>query len=747
MRKCLSFALSLLLILGLGACGKSNIDIAGEGGGTADSLENTAEPTKPSGGIALSEPLELDLEFDSFGEAFAGHEYTLPLTAEPVELRVLADKATGAEYSDEFLSKIAVATGIKLTYTYVSADELESTYRAAVGTDNAFDVVCGVLSSLTLDSNVTLDEFMVDWGFVDASSRLRQMPNYGNILRTGYLYDENNLGARATAIGVYGSAPVMGLLKTPETYGYIIREDLLEKHGTTASDIKTYDDFIAALEILKFEGIERPLELYNTLEYVDGQLLAGMGTGAYSDGTYVYMSDHNRGDDGDHDLEYNLTGEYGYKAVAWLHNLYEQGLLGDGFADAGILNTMTSKVLSGSVGCFGGYDGLTVSLITPITEAQGWKFAPVPRLKESEGDNILYGRRYNYYVQTGGWYIADGANADAAIRLADWLYSDAGSKLWNGIGFEGASLSGNSVVSERDAGLQLYEREALHDALTGVNSADFKLAAFDAWTLDEYDFADGYQFDPLITFTMLDDVEVTKMTKIERVLAAHIDTEVRKFILGERDLSEWSDYMLELGELGLWEAHAYRQTAAKETAESRFDSMKTQQIENAESAAQTAERVKAADGALTYISGDFAVPELPDLTISIDKVHSKGYKGTTLFDSTLDCYVYYVAADAHIKFNRDVEISVIDLSTTVYTTTVVKVPANVSISSSKINAGSIFYDGGYVNFCIATDPTFVDGAKIADWDITETLADCCETTFTESDCCEAEPKLEDDCCE
>lgn len=213
--------------------------------------------------------------------------------------------------------------------------------------------------------------------------------------------------------------------------GLICRADWLEKLNMEVPT--TLDEFEAMLVAFKEKmGAQYPISAHSDYLglYVDcGSIMSAFGIPTSS--------------------AYQVNGEYhlGYaepeykEALAWLHKLYEQGLI-DPNLSAIATSTMNANFCDGISGVVfnsvGGGIGTYMSTMQDVNPE--YDLVAIPSLVAKEGDRPMYGYVENVVPGNYGWITSQCKDREAAMKFLNFGYTEAGGKLMN-YGVEGVSYN------------------------------------------------------------------------------------------------------------------------------------------------------------------------------------------------------------------------------------------------------------------------------------------------------------------
>jgi len=355
------------------------------------------------------------------------------------------------------------------------------------------------------------------------------------------------------------------------TSGPLYRADILEKAGYTG-ELKTIDDWTAALTAAKEYGVEKPLA------FQDENYLMNFGLNAYNIRGGMYI------DDKSGEVK-NGFMEEGYKQ--WIIQMNEW--MNAGLLDSEVMtkigrSTLDTQMLTGQTvatyGAGGGYLGtyLSTAKSDPATYGEDFNVRAANFPVLNSGDTVMYGgASYDYATTSKASAVIteDCNNPELAAKFLNFCYSQNGHRTIN-FGEEGVSYNmvgdvptytdevmknpnglsvavamthwgrGNmsgAFVQDPNYIIQYYETEQQKEALSIWN--------------DESD--SQKTLIPPITLT---EEESKRYTVLNGQVDTYIKEQRAKFITGEGDVqTEWDSYIETLKSLGIEEMISIYQAA------------------------------------------------------------------------------------------------------------------------------------------------------------------------------------------
>lgn len=323
-------------------------------------------------------------------------------------------------YVDKLITE---ETGVSVDFIHAGND-VNSEFNVKMATGNLPDII-------TLDrwNSTSLIQTLMNSGMVAPMNELIEKydPYFGTILPQTMIDWYTQEDGNFYAIPNYYVSPEI-LEEYPDVKQFynersngqiLVRQDIMEQLGITLEELQQEDTLIAALKKvkeanLKYNGMSvLPVYFDDKDKYINDSLgvLAG-SFGAVSeaeDGSYV---------------DSRRTSEYKH-VLAFMKRLNNEGLLAlENFTSS--RNQIEEKMTQGAVFMkIGSYADYT----TPVTQLyladNNAKYISVDAIKSNEGTLPQYGRALNK-----GWTLTfinkDSKNAERAVQLLDYLYSEHG---------------------------------------------------------------------------------------------------------------------------------------------------------------------------------------------------------------------------------------------------------------------------------------------------------------------------------
>ena len=335
------------------------------------------------------------------------------------------------------------------------------------------------------------------------------------------------------------------------SYGMTIRQDWLDELGLEVPE--TPDEFVEVLRRFRDEkGATVPLSV--TADHMKNLGKFGILTSPFgltntewyhTDGTVHY---------GAYEPEYK---DY----LAWLNELYEEGLLDNNFSSLDN-NTYGANIMTGLSGVTSCWAGGGIGVWVPTAQESNPEYAlsGVPSLVANEGDTPLF----SHHGDNGGFqaYIMSTCeNVEAAVSFLNYAYTEAGNNLMN-FGIEGVSYE---VID----GQPTYTDEYIHSS-NGFTQQIAQCAYAPQWGpyIQQAEFCSqtyaDYQYNALAVWAETDVMDhfiptlpISEDAETFSNIKSEVDTYVSEnfilFVTGEKSLDEFDSYLETLKSLGIEE--------------------------------------------------------------------------------------------------------------------------------------------------------------------------------------------------
>ncbi len=578
-------ALSMLLCLMAGCGGDTAASSAAPAEGSAQAeapaeseeapaAPETAPEAAPEAAASAAEPAASAEEpaapeaptNEFYSEHIGVKDYDLPMFEDGLELSIYwvqLGAMGGAEQPLKkdllFWQRVQEKTGVTLNFEQRSEAVCAEQYNLMIASGDMTDLIyesnCGQMGSTSV-YNGGYDKAIEDDVYVDLTDIIPEYaPNYYALLEG----DKNLKRDLTTDTGKLYSMGMIYDQPQGVREGPLVRKDYLEATGLP--DPVTCEDWMEVFKAMKANGVQYPMGVSNGGDIRGGFFMNAFGTS----GGHSYKVDNATGE-----LVYDGTSDELRDFVEFFHDAFVAGMVDPDYAYAQMFDT--SLQTSGAVALFGGMD----RDLTNFKESYDMDLKAVP-MTYPEGCEAPKQYSYEYAKQrnSGMKNIVVTTSCDEpemAVQFLDWFYSTDGASAVN-FGFEeGESYEVvNGVkqwlpfMTDRDENLVNYEVIYTLDEGPGLQivnkkspvSEDYVLEAKEIWLSYDPEKA-VFSGLPTLSFTA---EESEDMTAVNTDIYTHVSTEIARFMMGERDLSDWDAYVAEVEAMGLDELTEFYKTA------------------------------------------------------------------------------------------------------------------------------------------------------------------------------------------
>ena len=456
----------------------------------------------------LSLVLALVLALGVFCAPALAAEY--PLVSEPVTVSGLIEKESVG--NERILWKeLEKLTGIHVEWTAVESDSMP-VFLAAGNWPDFFH--------FTLDSAAINDYGILGGKFVDYNAHLDEMPHFVQSLE-----DYSELAKAIT-----------------ETNGAIYQLPYIEESATTCQARVYYRE-----DTLRDAGCEIPTtteEFYEVLkklkEYNNGAapLIVSISSGAYFE-PFMYASfgasrvpDFEDGGDGS--VVFNRTSEQYKRFLTYMNQLYKEGLLDPEFA-SNSTDILTNYLAQDRMGAMYGYitDGYTLAGSNPhYSETTPVVVAVKPLSSEFVNEGFYWN---NDPIGSLYGISRDCKDPESAFKFLDFCFRSR--EEW--------------IVEDSDIALSCY-----HLPVALIPETEYSIIP--AWMAERDRQIVSWRRAPLMLRYYTDeDIEVIETYTSD--IQTYTNENYLKFITGDRDLSEFDQYVATLESMGMNEVIAVYQ--------------------------------------------------------------------------------------------------------------------------------------------------------------------------------------------
>ncbi len=485
---------------------------------------------------------DVDTDFQG-GSNLALENYTAPdLTG--VTINVYANENSDFDAEGSWAQK-KVEEKLGVDIVYIELDSFTQQYMTMMAEGQVPDLTHNV------SYNQTYDQLGNDGAYINIYHYLDMMPNVKAFLEDPA--NASDIKRFTVEEGVLYCLPLVSPEQT-DPYVFLYRKDIFEKHGLTFPT--NQEEFVQTLEKLK--------ELYPdsypfVLRNMNGNIQVAQSFGHLWGGSHVLQGNFNTVFTLDENGEYYMAQiSNSYKEMAqFLNDLMDKGLMHPSCAT---MDTATWYEAFGSDTSFITFDktdrlpmmnrtGQSLKEDFLVVAAEPFNFGSYAETTDvvttTWADGIGSGTTY--------WYaIGNNANTANTIAYVDWLFSEEGKVLTNW-GVEGESWEYDENGNRKfiDAFLDSHGG-LLPSGLYQAGVVGYRLTEAYVAAQSETDIASmrlGQQFlgedDPQHRLRYTDEEQLVYDT-YALSLYNYAQTQWSKFLLGQRDFSEWDQVIEEM---------------------------------------------------------------------------------------------------------------------------------------------------------------------------------------------------------
>ena len=369
-----------------------------------------------------------------FGIEEAPEAVTYPLdTDETLELMATFPDPLFASYpnamADCQIYQVAEEkTGVKMTYNGLSTSASSEQFNVIMASGDYPDLVGWGLNYATGNDAAIEDEV-----YLDLTEYIAEYaPNYWSILSCDDVLLDTAITDGGYIVGFHAVRTEESLGKA----GMVVRADLLEKHGMDKP--YTIEEWDAALEMFKAEGLEQPLMMLAP-GAIQGNFIAGAYDVAAFCNSFPQSVAPTYVEDGT--IKFGPL-EDGFKDyILKIKEWYDKGYIHSDFVSVNSnwnSPDYANAITGGNAGLFFADQG-NLGGYNEGSEIEGFRVEATYDMHATE-DSINHFASNSYKSVGNGFAITtDCANIELACRWGDWWYSEEGSLLAN-YGVEGVSF-------------------------------------------------------------------------------------------------------------------------------------------------------------------------------------------------------------------------------------------------------------------------------------------------------------------
>lgn len=549
----IALLLSFLLIASAFAgCGK-----------TGEEPAAAATAAETPAGEATAAPPPDEPAADVQPEAVPG-EVSLPLSEETVPLSmwyiITQEETSVIETPADSMNiqELCKRTNVELSFITAASDVAVEKLMLLISGGEYTDLIANISTAYKGGADVAITDGII----IELSDVISEyMPNYDSLRRSNDEYYYNTISDS----GNIGIIYTLTAENYPVTLGPVIRQDWLDALGLEAP--VTYDDYYNVLTAFNSE-YGATLWLPSACIPDGNYLSAGYGIATYIGQNASQQPFYQVGGE----VHWGPVEDEALEFLTMMNKWYSEGLIyKDFFTVTAPFLIDTAPVLNDEVGLWYSVTGL----LGPHSKMgvdlnPDFNVMPIQDAVKNEGD-VNHLRISNTLVEGGGVSISTQCeNVDIAARLLDYLYSDEGILL-NNYGIEGTTFeyddAGKPHLTElmvrNPDGLNMNQTSALYcnslhlgysdwsKSITGYTDA--QMATLEVWLASDND----YGYPPGVTLT---DEESERLSQIYSDIQLYAQTTMVEFIVGDKPLDEFDEYVDQLIEMGIEECISIKQS-------------------------------------------------------------------------------------------------------------------------------------------------------------------------------------------
>ena len=568
-KKLTAMLLAMAMLLALAACGgTTGSEAASSAAPAANSAEQTAAPSEqPETPASAEVPADSQAEAISAEpeQAFDDTVITYPLS-DGEHLSIWCAKPGGPpivrdSWSElEIFQKAEEHLGVTMDWTEVDMFAMETQFNLMMAAGDYTDIISGVVQNYSTGVVGAYEDGVV----MDIADLVYDnMPNYWNLVHADsekekYVTTEDG---KELAIYVVNDQPLT-------ERGLLIRSDWLDTVGMDTPE--TFDELEDVLTAFKNEyNCSDPLYVGETGLTIPA-LTAGYGIEYYDDDLALYVGDDNQ-------LVCSYMTDNYRDYVEMMSRWIKAGLVnGDMLlnSESVSMNDTQTYICNENTGA---YHTSANQLSTYYTYSSNKDFdvTPINVVVRNVGDDTI--NHFGSYepVQPGQTVSisTDCANPALALRWIDYWYSEEGT-MYMTYGIEdytytvaddGTVTFTDMIVNNTD-GMSpegMIMKYNCQGKICGVMMQKALWAYYSDKQKEVMDFwSTQVEYDRSIpNYVTLTTEESTEYTGIVSDITAYAESELTKFLFGDRDISEWDAFTAELEAMGINDAIAIYQGA------------------------------------------------------------------------------------------------------------------------------------------------------------------------------------------
>ncbi|MFD0960519.1 extracellular solute-binding protein [Paenibacillus chungangensis] len=463
--------------------------------------------------------------------AVEGNESVFKLP-EPVTVSLMTN---AAEFNNDLLvyQNIFEATNIRIDGQYPAGNYADSLALAMAGGD--------IPDIIFMNANNLPKKYGSQGALVDFNEYLDQMPNL-----KAFWEERPDLKERATNYDGKTYQTITDGLSYGNNLVWMYRKDIFEKHDIGIPS--TWDELHEVLRTLKeLYPDSSPLTFRDHFGTIDHRMLPSFGI--------VQNVSYRLGTD---ELMFGQVQDEYRDMLGYLNQFYTERLMNQDFLSTTVQQwseVMTTDRAFITVDYIGRMQTLTEAMQT-----EGAQLAMMPPPAGTDGPAYLANMSY----MIGGFTVfKNSPHLDAALHYVDFMFSDEGSEIvsWGKQGETWDIVDGRKQIIVGEDTLSLRQATGIGGfGAYGKFDSEATMSLLPQEYLPYYEEVLEYIY-PEDIVPSFNEIETERLAVLEDQLGKYRETAVSRFILGDRPLSEWDQYVQEMERLGLPEVLDLYKTA------------------------------------------------------------------------------------------------------------------------------------------------------------------------------------------
>ena len=575
-KKLLALLLALGMLVGLlSGCGGTESIASSAASASEPAQSAEAPPAQEASAPAPAPAEEASAPESSAAEADAPTSWPanplgnvdLPLTEEPVTvtmwmgvnpnvLKITEDIGNDCALWNELASR----TGVNLEFTVVNPDTESEKFNLMVASNDLSDIISNATTLYTNGGEAAIaDEILIDHLPYLTEELTPQICK----LMEAY---PDAVPEALTESGWLAGMPQLSMqTETTQTFGPMIRKDWLDELELDAPE--TYDELHDVLKAFKEKkGADAPLLLNYAATGINNGLVEGYGIfGLVADAAmsepYYQVDDT---------VMYGPIQPEFKDYLTMIHDWYQEGLIWQDFMSyTDFQNPPTDVILADRAGVF--YAEVTyIATLEDASNTEGFELVAIPDFVQKSGDTIPFKEERAYAASTP-WSISTQCQCpELLMQWCNYMYTDEGALLCN-YGIEGESFEYDEnhvpvftdlVLNNPDmsttVALFMYclDRGPFYRDETREQSG-YTQAQKEASSIWQSNMSVGRG----IGSTALNTEESNEVNQFYGDIKTYIEQSVLEFVIGNRDLTEFDEFVSHIEGMGIDEVTACYQAA------------------------------------------------------------------------------------------------------------------------------------------------------------------------------------------